>query len=213
MLGAVTTLKAVKKAVVGGSVLGLLATGVALAPTPVQAAPTACVIATQPAEVSADAGHPGQQSMGTWTDVKDPSQQRPRYGLYYPPTDPTPTDAVPRVENFGGTAATPATPVQTGDDFQFRLNGTCKDSGARFESSGSAIGYCGRSVGLGVGSLNGRSYIVRWESVGSQLILLDPSARGSVNAQANPPGSPNGSCVSGTAITFLVDGAIVDTTP
>lgn len=127
--------------------------------------------------------------VGQAANVSSPSS--PGGGLYYPVTDPA-------------VASHPT----TGPDFTWELNGVCNNNGASFTSSGTAYGWCGRSVGDGAGIVNGRNYIVHWESFGSQLILTDPSARGSVNAQANPPGSPNGSCLSGTAKTFLVDGAI-----
>lgn len=212
----------IRKTAIAGATLGLLSIGLATGPAPVQAAPQGCVIAAQPADVSADQAAPTQTSFGgDWTDVDDGSV-RPRYGLYYPPTDPTASRAdtgnmaLPRQENFGGTANTPATPVQTGRAFEWRLNGRCQDSGQAFISSGHGVGYCGRSVGLGVGSIatpsGPRSYIVRWESLGSQLHLVDPSALGSVNAQPNLPDSPNGSCKDGTAIVFTVTGNIVDTT-
>lgn len=208
-----------RKTVIGGSTLGLLAVGLAVSPSPVQAVPQQCVVAGQPAHVSADQPAPGQLAFGAqWTDVDDDITTRPRYGLYYPVSDPTADEtppgnqAVPRVQSFGGSGPIPHTPVQTGRAFEWRLNGSCQDSGLAFQSKGHAIGYCGRSVGLGVGTIAGRSYIVRWESLGSQLHLLDRTALGSVNAQPNLPDSPNGSCSNGTAITFTVTGAIVDTT-
>ena len=154
--------------------LGLLA-GAALASSvafgtvrPADAAPEACVVLAQPANISP--------------------------GLYYPVTDPRFT-----------------TYPTTGPNFSWVLNGTCANNGAHFESSGTAYGWCGRSVGTGTGRIveTGQTYTIEWQSVGSQLILTHPSARGSVNAQANPPGSPNGSCTNGTATTFLVDGSIV----
>lgn len=206
MLGGVRT------AFVGTAGVGLLALGLVAGPAPVTAAPQGCAVVAQPAQVSADAPAPGQGSYGEWTDVDDGST-RPRHGLYYPShdpeiteTDPAANPVVPRVENYAGS------PVQTGRSFEWRLNGTCQDSGLAFTSSGHGIGYCGRSVGLGTGEVDGVSYVVRWESFGSQLHLLDPSALGSVNAQPNPPDSPNGSCTNGSAITFTVSGAIVNTT-
>jgi hypothetical protein len=209
-----------KKTFVGGSVLGLLSVGAALVPAPVHAVPTQCVIASQQADVALDAGLPGQVASGDWKDL-DTGVTRPRYGLYYPVTDPTVAstsnpggNAVPRAQSYPdqGGGSTPKTPYQVGEAFEWVLGGACKDTGVQFSSQGHAIGYCGRSVGVGTGTIGGRSYIIRWESVGSQLVMLDKTATGSVNAQANPPGSANGSCVTGTAIVFLVDGAIVDTT-
>lgn len=209
----------IRKTAIAGATLGLLSIGLATGPAPVQAAPQGCAILAQPADVSANAPAPGQGSFGgDWNDVDD-GTVRPRYGLYYPPTDPSAAQTnpganplVPRQENFGGGGSTPATPVQQGRDFEWRLNGKCQDTGQSFASLGHGIGYCGRSVGLGIGSIGGRSYIVRWESLGSQLHLLDRTALGSVNAQPNPPDSPNGSCRDGTAIIFTVTGGIVDTT-
>lgn len=113
-------------------------------------------------------------------------------GLYYPVTDPN-------------VASYPL----SGPTFTWNLNGECANNGVSFSSNGTGVGWCGRSVGQGTGTMAGRSYTVSWQSVGSQLILTDPSAAGSVNAQANPPGSPNGSCLNGSATTFLVDGVII----
>jgi hypothetical protein len=204
-----------KKSVIAASTLGLIAANLAVGTTPSSAAPgddQVCAITTQKADVAnmEPQHNAAQTSRGDWVDVHDPSVKHPWYGIYYPVTDPDATHATPKAEPYGGTPSTPASPVQTGDHFQFAFNGNCANSGFEFSSSGDAIGYCGRSVGIGTGSLNGRNYVVRWESVGSQLILLDPGARGSVNAQANPPGSADGSCLYGTATRFTVDGAIAD---
>jgi len=126
-------------------------------------------------------------------NVSSPSS--PGGGLYYPATDPA----------IGSNA------LSGGPHFTWNLDGKCAD-GQDFTSSGTGQGWCGRSVGHGTGRVAGRSYTIYWESTGSQLVLLDQSAFGSVNAQANPPGSPNGSCLSGTAKTFLVDGSITNLT-
>lgn len=120
------------------------------------------------------------------------SPSSPGLGLYYPATDPN-------------VASYPL----SGPTFTWNLNGECANNGVGFTSSGTGVGWCGRSVGQGTGVMGGRSYTVSWQSAGSQLILTDPSAAGSVNAQANPPGSSNGSCLNGTARTFLVDGVII----
>jgi hypothetical protein len=206
-----------KKAVTASAALGLLATGLTFGTAPSHAAAgDSCVVAASPADVynveygEDGAGHPGQAANGSWINSKGVSV--PRFGLYYPVTDPVTDHAVLRMQNFGATNnGVPDTPVQTGDRFLFSQAGKCADNGAAFKTNGNAIGYCGRSVGLGTGTVAGRAAIIRWESVGSQLIFLDPTARGSVNAQANPPNDPKGSCLGGTAITFLVDGALVDT--
>lgn len=229
-------LGALRKTTIGLGALGLLAAGLTIGPAPVNAAPgdNVCVIAAQPADVFnveygvTGAGHPGglvdaspQRAMGSWKPPGS-SVAVPRYGLYYPVTDPVTDHAVIRNGNSrdtahlaasGANSSVPSTPLHTGDHFLFAQSGTCENNDAGFLTKGTAIGYCGRSVGLGVGTVGGRVSIIRWESVGSQLIMLDPTARGSVNAQANPPSdTTKGSCRDGTAITFLVDGALVDTT-
>lgn len=215
----------IRKTVIGAGALGLLAVGLATDPAPVKAAPgdNACVILASPADVynieygEDGVGHPlglagaKQAANGSWVNSKGISVAR--YGLYYPVSDPHPNHAVPRAEKVGGpTATAPDHGVHTGDHFVFKQGGECANNGAKFSAGGSAIGYCGRSVGIGVGMVDGRASIVRWESVGSQLVMLDVTSAGSVNAQANPPGDPKGSCLSGTAVTFLVDGVLVDTT-
>lgn len=137
-------------------------------------------------------GHAGQNLQGT------------RRGLYYPINDP----------NSGHltASATPAPfgslPSFVGDHFNWTNIDQCQNNGAAVNTQGVGVGYCGRSVGLGTGSTGAHNAIIKWESLGSQLILTDTSAAGSLNAQPNPPGSPNGSCLSGTAVTFLLNGAI-----
>lgn len=111
-------------------------------------------------------------------------------GLYYPATDPA-------------VASHPT----SGPGFTWTLEGTCSNNGAYFTSSGSGVGWCGRSVGNGIGSVGGRNYVIEWQSAGSQLILVHPSARGSVNAQPPVPGSGK-SCLDGTANEFLIDGVL-----
>lgn len=219
-------LGAFRKTMVGGATMGLIALALAYVPTPANALDqnSVCAVVTQPAEVynveygETGTGHDNQPKMGTW--VNSSGQTVNRYGLYYPATDPAKDHAVPRLQNFGRTDSVPHTPVQVGDDFKFRQEGKCNGEhlpGAKFKTAGNAIGYCGRSVGLGTGTvtLNGQtvSTIIRWESVASQLILLDPSARGSVNAQPTPTDPSKGSCSNGTAITFLVDGVLADMRP
>lgn len=210
-----------RKTITGAAALGLLAAGMSAGSTPVHAATgDACVVAAQPADVfnteygEDGAGHPNQPANGSWDNPAGKSV--PRFGLYYPVTDPVSNHAVPRQEQLtspGTNSSIPMTPVHSGDHFRFAQSGTCANNGARFNTSGHAIGYCGRSVGLGIGRVGNVTSIIRWESVGTQLVLLDPSARGSVNAQANPPSDPKGSCSNGTAITFLVDGALADVRP
>jgi hypothetical protein len=218
-------LGALRKTTIGLGALGLLAAGLTMSPAPVQAAPgdeQVCVVATQPAEVynleygDTGVGHDGQASMGTW--VNSHGQTVKRYGLYYPVTDPAKDHAVPRQEQFGARPPIPATPLMTGDHFRFVQQGECANSKAEFDISGTAIGYCGRSVGMGAGKIEAqdgtsRNVFIRWESVATQLVMLDSSARGSVNAQPTPTDPTKGSCTSGTAITFLVDGSLVDTRP
>lgn len=122
------------------------------------------------------------------------SPSSPKGGLFYPATDP----------GVVGNA------LSGGPDFTWSLSGNCINDGRSFSSSGTGRGWCGRSVGQGSGTLAGRPYTVSWQSAGTQLVLLDPSAAGSVNAQANPPGSPNGSCADGSARTFIIDGVLTN---
>ena len=176
--------------------------------------PEVCVLLASPAQVNnvemgrpsvpgnplspAVNGHPGQKK-----------GEGNRYGLYYPMLDPIVAHWTTTGPSFaGGLGILPAT---TGDHFNWRQTGTCSNSGAGYTAGGTAIGYCGRSIGLGTGKIAGHTVIIKWESAGSQLILVDPSAAGSVNAQANPPGSPNGSCIDGGAAVFTVDGVLVHT--
>jgi len=127
-----------------------------------------------------------------------------KMGIYYPVTDPVTAHA--NVRSQDGFA------YQTGDLFRWSNGGVCANNGFSFLGSGTAIGYCGRSVGIGTSVVNGVTSIINWQSVGSQLVLTHPTATGSVNAQANPPGDPGGSCLSGTAVTFKIDGVITNTT-
>lgn len=198
------------RAVAGGSAVGLLATAVGalanLTTGPAQAEPTTCVVADNTvAAVSLLTPHGGQPSQGNWTDVKDDVTKRPWYGLYYPFTDPDKAHATPRVETFGGSPA-----AVTGDAFQWRLTGACQDTGVGFTAKGEGVGYCGRSVGAGKGRTTaGRSFDIRWESAGTQLVLTHPSASGTLNAQANLADSSSNSCANGTATQFVITGAIV----
>ncbi|MGH7752382.1 MAG: hypothetical protein ACREN5_06170, partial [Gemmatimonadales bacterium] len=115
-----------------------------------------------------------------------------RFGLYYPVLDPRQDHFTQTISP--GSHGTGLIPATKGDHFNWRQTGSCANGGS-YSASGTGIGYCGRSVGQGTGSITGgHSTIIKWESGGTQLILTDPSAAGSVNAQANPPGSPNGSC-------------------
>lgn len=175
--------------------------------------PGVCMVAAQNANVSnvhyGINGHPGQ--------VKNQG----RFGLYYPPTDPQAQAHV-----MPGTGAGPlGIPNTAGDKYTWVLNGSCANGttagGGTFTSSGTGIGYCGRSTGVGTGKITAaggviHNYIIKWESGGSQLIVIDPATAngpsqsiGSVNAQPNPAQSSDGSCVDGTAVKFLVDGALV----
>lgn len=129
-----------------------------------------------------------------------------RYGLYYPVTDPIAT----HWQTFGSAPGhgTGLLPPFRGDKFNWKQVDSC-DNGGSYNAGGTGLGYCGRSVGLGTSSIGTHAGIIKWESVATQLVLTDPSAVGSVNAQANPPGSPNGSCLDGGAAQFTVDGAII----
>lgn len=127
-----------------------------------------------------------------------------RRGLYYPVTDP---DASHR--GVGGNSI--GLPSFVGDHFNWTNTDQCNNTGASISTKGVGIGYCGRSVGIGLGTTAGHSTITKWESTASQLHLTDRSAVGTLNAQPNPPGSPAGSCLSGTATTFNLNGAVVHT--
>lgn len=174
--------------------------------------PLACVLLASPAQVNnvemgvpSVAGNPLSPAV-----AGHPSQKKGegnRYGLYYPVLDPI----VGHYTTFGpafsgGLGILPAT---TGDNFNWKQTGSCSNDGTSYVAGGTAVGYCGRSIGLGTGTIAGHATIIKWESVGSQLILVDKTATGSVNAQANPPGSPNGSCIDGGAAVFTVDGVLV----
>lgn len=129
----------------------------------------------------------------------DPNNTNPKAGLYYPPTDPN-------------TAHT----TNSGDNFTWTFNGDCAESGIPFTSAGTGKGWCGRSVGNGTGTIgagaNAHTYKVTWESVATQLILTDATARGSVNA--NPLATlGQGSCTDGTATKFVVTGVITHSFP
>lgn len=134
-----------------------------------------------------------------------------RFGLYYPVTDPVAAhwqQTGPNGTPQNGTGLIPAT---KGDHFNWKQTDKCANNSAIYDAKGTGIGYCGRSVGYGTGTVNpgAHSTLIRWESGGSQLILTEQSAFGSVNAQANPPGSTNGSCLNGGASVFYVDGVVV----
>lgn len=192
--------------------IGAIAAG-SVIPAQAHGGPGVCVVAAQNANVSnvhyGTNGHPGQ------------TKPSGRYGLYYPPTDPqAQTHVMP-----GSGAGPLGIPNTTGDRYTWVLNGSCANGttggGGNFTSSGTGIGYCGRSTGIGTGKIVGQggvihNYIIKWESAGSQLLVIDPATAngpnqiiGSVNAQPNPAQSADGSCVDGTAVKFLVDGALV----
>lgn len=140
-----------------------------------------CTIDGQPAQVHNTSHDPAGKLGDTG----------PGKGLYYPVTD----------NNTAHLAA-------QGDNFSWSLNGDCAESGVKFTSSGTGKGWCGRSVGTGTGLIAGHPYKVQWESLGTQLILRDPSAAGSVNAN---PVLTTGSCTDGSATTFIVTGVITHT--
>lgn len=211
--------KVMSAAIATGAVLAAMAAP----PAGAHNGPASCVLLQSPAEVNnvemgppsvsgnpmskATAGHAGQKvGLGN------------RFGLYYPVTDPLASShAMPGPNNnpYAGTGVLPAT---VGDNFNWKQTGSCTDTGVSYNAGGSAIGYCGRSIGYGTGSIAGHSTIIRWESFGTQLILVDATGAGtpqskvvvgSVNAQAAPPGTPTGSCLDGGATVFVVDGALV----
>jgi hypothetical protein len=174
--------------------------------------PVACVLLASPAQVNnTELSQPVGGAMNP-TPTGHAGQKRGdgnRFGLYYPVTDPIATHwqtTVPAPPNHGSGLV----PAFKGDHFNWAQSGDCENGGA-YTAGGTGLGYCGRSVGYGTGSVNpgAHSTVIRWESAGTQLILLDSKAAGSVNAQANPPGSAGGSCLDGGASLFLVDGVIV----
>lgn len=197
-----------------------IAAAVALAvfviPATAHQGPGACVLAASPAQVNnveyGTLTNPADKMSPTTAGHTNPAQKRGeggRYGLYYPVTDPvtahwTQTGTAP---NHGVTGTS-----FKGDHFNWKQVGGCANGG-QYSASGTGLGYCGRSIGLGSGSITvggvTHTTTIKWESAGSQLILTDTTAAGSVNAQANPPGSPNGSCLDGGASVFIVDGALV----
>jgi hypothetical protein len=199
-----------RRAVAGGAVLGLLVAGLVAASVggPAHAAPATCTM-TDSSELTASLydGYVGQASSGTWTDVNDDGDTRPWFGLYDPASAPDHTRLGPRVQNFGATSTLPATPVQTGDHFQWRLRGVCKESGAAFIAAGEGMGSCYRSVGVGRGAIGTTKVTVRWEAAGTQLVLVDPSATGTLATQTRA--DANDSCQNGTATEFMVSGAVV----
>jgi hypothetical protein len=193
-----------RRAAIGGAALGLLAAVapvLSLAPSgAVHAYPSICALNTT-LEVSFTAPRPNQPQLGTWTDVASGATV-PRYGLYWAVTDPSAgTRAVPRQQTFAGD------PVQTGDAFQWRLRSKCEGSTSFLDTAGTAIGYCGRSVGLGSGTIDTKPVTVKWESTGSTITLLDPSLPGTLSAQYHLPDSAN-SCDAGTETSIPVTGSL-----
>jgi hypothetical protein len=197
-----------RRAAVGSTALTLLAGAVAfltvgpLAGAPAHAAPTPCVVNSF-LNVSLDSGYPDQIANGTWSDVDDPTVTRTRYGLYWPATDPgAPGNAVQQ-QGYGGE------PVQSGDAFQWRLRATCANSAGFLDTSGHAVGFCGRSVAIGSGTLNGQPVTVKWDSTGTAVTLTDPSLSGTLQAQYDPPGnSSTANCVNGTEVRIPVTGVL-----
>jgi hypothetical protein len=202
-----------RRYVVAVSTVGLAVTGLATGPGSTRADPAApaavCAVVSQPLTVAnMEPQRPKQKlARDSWPDVDNPNHGLPWLGLYaYPYTDNDPTRGLPRQESWGATANTPATPVQMGDHFQWRLRGLCGD-GAAIDVMGKGIGVCGRSVGVGWGSVHGRPAVIRWETVGGHAVLLDPSARGALDI-VNVPDDVSGSCHDGSAMYFRVDGVI-----
>ena len=202
-----------KKALAAVILAALSVAGFAI-PAGAHGGPQACVLAASPAQVNnVEYKLPTETSPMAPTANGHTGQKRGegnRFGLYYPMLDPVQahwTSTGPNGQN--GTGLIPAT---KGDHFNWKQSGRCENiAGSAYTAGGTGIGYCGRSVGYGTGSVNpgGHSTIIRWESGGSQLLLTDNSSIGSVNAQANPPGSTNGSCTDGGASVFITDGVIV----
>lgn len=126
-----------------------------------------------------------------------------RRGLYYPVTDPNPSHLIPVANPVGNT---PGLPSFSGDHFNWTNIDQCNNNGQPINAKGVGVGYCGRSVGLGIGTTGGHTAITKWESTASQLYLTDPSALGTLNAN---PLLTSGSCLSGTAVQFQLNGATV----
>src|SRR5688500_14718706 len=95
-----------RKLAVAGAALTLISMGLtatAMEHTDPDPRKAACVIAAQPAEVAnveyKPGGHAGQASNGgSWTDVQNGTTY-PRFGLYYPVTDPA-VASHPEGDNF-----------------------------------------------------------------------------------------------------------------
>lgn len=204
--------------------VGVIAAAAAV-PSGAHNGPASCVLAASPALVNnVEMGPPSPNTNPMNPAAVGHSLQKRgdgnRFGLYYPALDPNqdhwtstgPTAAPPNNE---GILPSPHPLVTKGDNFNWRQTGSCAgQTNVNYSASGTGIGYCGRSVGFGTGTITGgHSTIIRWESLGTQLILADTTPNrtviGSVNAQANPPGSPNGSCLDGGAAVFVVDGVLV----
>lgn len=207
-----------RKLVAIGLGIGAIALASVL-PATAHSGPSYCVLAANTAnvdnvELGAGVKHSGQQEAANG-DI----------GLYYPPLDPATTHWTTPHNTAKGPLGIPAT---IGDDYTWSLNGACAVAGqasnpvagATFTSGGTGIGYCGRSIGAGTGSITGgHTYTILWESAASQLLIHDGAARqptagrdtltGSVNAQPNPVGSAAGSCTNGSAVQFLVDGILI----
>jgi hypothetical protein len=204
-----------RRYVVALSTAGLVATGLVAGPGPTHADPAApasvCAVVSQPMTMAnMEPQRSGQTpAKDAWVDVDhpDPNHTLPWLGLYaYPYTDADRTRALPHQENYGATAKTPATPVQMGDHFQWRLFGVCGDN-TPIDIMGKGIGVCGRSVGVGWGSVHNQPVTIRWETVGAHTVLLDPSASGVLDV-VNIPSDVAGSCHDGSARYFRADGVI-----
>lgn len=115
----------------------------------------------------------------------------PSPGLFFAATDPQATNHAP-----GG-----------GDDFTWNFNGTCSNNGVAFMMSGVGNGYCERFEATGSGVMGGHTFSIQMTSAGTTILLTHPSAAGVLEMTGFPlPGSPNGNCLNGTAITFGVSG-------
>lgn len=189
---------------------GAVASVMAVIPAGAHLGPLTCVIAAEPAQVNNVEMDPAKWTAGNMTKAAAGHSQQAtgegnRYGLYYPVLDP--------IQAHWTTTGAPGPlgiPGFKGDRYTWKqANATCRDTGAKYNAQGLGVGYCGRSIGMGTGTIGTHTTIISWESLGTQLVLTHPSATGSVNAQANPPGSPQGSCVSGSATVFTVDGPVV----
>ncbi len=208
-----------RKMLATGLGVGIIASAAFVGQAGAHNTPAACVLLNSPAQVNnvefGTLSDPlNKMSKATAGHVNQKTGLGGRYGLYYPVTDPYNTGTAPGSSPGQHMQLAPANnhglnlTATTGDNFNWSQTGSCANDNTPYRASGTGIGYCGRSVGLGVGTIATHSTIIKWESAATQLVLTDTTAFGSVNAQAAPPGTPTGSCLDGGATVFAVDGVL-----